>query len=158
MAVVSALTSRSLTVLMHRPQENIWVTVAHTGTRTPAVTLTVTPTVILTAITVATIATGTGTPTVATTATGVTVVVPLSVVDVTHLIIGSAGATREARLEEAALARNMMGQRVTELRALPTRKMAAGGKRGLTSTSVVACTVFSQVMARARGFKLVQRI
>lgn len=158
MAAVSASTTRSLTVLMHLPQENTWVTVAHTGTRTPAVTLTVTPTGTLTAITVATIATGTGTPTVVTTATGVTVVVPLPVVDATHLITGSAGATQEARPEEAALARTLMGQRETELRALPTRKMAAGGERGLTSTSVVACTIFSQVVARARGFKLVQRI
>ena len=147
---------------MHRLLENTWATVAPTGTHTLAVTLTAipiaTPTVIVTATVtiVVTIATEIGILTVATAVTGVTVVAPLPAVDVTHPITGNVKATREAPLGEVALARTLMAHRATEPRALLTRKMVAGGRRGRPSTSVVACTIFSQVVARAKGFKLVQ--
>lgn len=130
MAAVSAWTTQLPIVLMRQLRVNTWAIAVLTGTPILGVTRTVilTASRTVTVTTVATTATATGTPTVATIAIGVTVAVPHLVVDVTHLIIGDAEATRKALQGAAALARILTVPRVTELLALPTRKMVAVGE------------------------------
>lgn len=75
-----------------------------------------------------------GTPTAVIVVTGVTAAVLHRAVDVTHLIIGGGGATREARLEVAALARITMALRATvPLAPLTKLRMAAVGKVPITA-------------------------
>jgi len=122
---------RSLTVLMHPHQENIWDTVVLTGTRIQAVnivTRTATRIVTGTVNTVVTIATGTGTLMVVIPVTGVTAVVRLLAVDVTHLIIGDVRVTQEARREVAALAGITMALPMAPLIPPTMLKMAVVGK------------------------------